>query len=196
MANKKTNKRLDSTKEYIDALQERYSKLCVVREDYSYKKPYSDVITLDEANKDFNRMMNNRRGKPSLFKDLTGYMCLKEYTQDKGVHFHTILIFDGNKVQKDAHMGDKLGEYWKELTGDKGSYHNCNRNKYKHKGVGMLHHSDTDKRKILDEYVTSYLCKTDEEQDLAPVKNNSKDRAFVRGIMPKSKSKTGRPRNK
>jgi hypothetical protein len=30
--------------------------------------------------------------------------------------------------------------------------------------------------------------------DITPVKNNSKDRAFVRGIMPKVKSKAGRPR--
>lgn len=192
--NKIVNKRLESTKEYIDALQDKYSKLCVVRVDLSYKKPHSYVITLDDANDEFNRMLNNRRGKPSVFKDQVGYMCLKEYTEDKGVHFHTVFLYDGNKVQKDAHMGDKIGEYWKELTDGKGSHFNCNRKKYKHKGVGMLHHTDTKKREILDEYVTSYLCKTDEDQDLAPVKNNSKDRAFVRGIMPKSKSKAGRPR--
>jgi hypothetical protein len=43
-------------------------------------------------------------------------------------------------------------------------------------------------------HVTSYLCKDDEEQVLTSVKGNTKDRAFVRGIMPKSKSKAGRPR--
>lgn len=195
MSNKKVvNKRLDSTKEYIDALQDKYSKLCVVRVDLAYKKPFSDEIVLDDANNDFNRMLNNRRGKPSVFKDQVGYMCLKEYTEDKGVHLHTIFLYDGQKVQKDAHMGDKIGNYWKELTEDRGSHFNCNREKYKYKGIGMLHHNDSEKREILDKHVTSYLCKDDDEQDLSSVKSNKNDRAFTRGIMPKSKSKAGRPR--
>lgn len=193
-SSKTVNKRLESTKEYIDALQKKYSKLCVVRVDLGYKKLHSDNVVLDDANDDFNRMLNNRRGKPSVFKDQVGYICLKEYTQDKGVHFHTAFLYDGNKVQKDAHMGDKIGEYWKELTNGKGSHFNCNRHKYKHKGVGMINHNDIEKRKILDKHVTSYLCKDDEEQVLTPAKGNTKDRAFVRGIMPKSKSKAGRPR--
>jgi hypothetical protein len=190
------NKRLKSTKEYIDALQEKHSKLCVVRVDLGYKKPHSKSIVLDNANKDFNRMLNNRRGKPSVFKDQVGYICLKEYTEDKGMHFHTVFLYDGNKVQKDAYMGDKIGEYWKELTDGKGSHFNCNRKKYKYKGVGIIKHTDTKKREILDKHVTSYLCKDDEKQAVVPVSNNGKDRAFVRGTIPKVKSKAGRPRKK
>lgn len=192
---KKVNKRLESTKEYIDALQNKYSKLCIVRVDLGYKKPHSDSMVLTDANSDFNRILNNRRSKPSVFKDQVGYMCLKEYTEDKGVHLHTIFLYDGNKIQKDAHMGDKIGEYWQELTRNKGSYYNCNRKKYKYKGVGILNHTDTNKREILDKHVTSYLCKDEKEQELTPVKDNTKDRAFVRGTVPKSKSNAGRPRN-
>jgi hypothetical protein len=58
----------------------------------------------------------------------------------------------------------------------------------------MLKHTDTEKRKIFDKHVVSYLHKDDDKQDLSPVKSNSKDRAFIRGIMPKSKGKIGRPR--
>ena len=197
MANKKkVNKREESTKEYMDALQDNYSKLCIVRVDLGYKKDEEGKvnISLDEANKDFNRMMNNRRGKPSIFKNQIGQMCLKEYTPKKGVHFHTVFIFDGNKVQKDAYMGDEIGKYWNELTEDRGSYYNCNRKEYKYKGVGMLNHTDTEKREIVDKHVISYLHKDDDKQSLEPVKNNKKDRAFVRGTMPKSKGKVGRPR--
>jgi len=193
---KKENKRLESTKEYTDALQDKYSKLCAVRVDLGYIEPYNKSIMLDDANDDFNHMLSNRRSKPSIFKDQVGYMCLKEYTQDKGVHLHLVLLYDGNKVHKDAHMGDKIGEYWKKLTNDRGSYHNCNRNKYKYEGIGMINHNDVEKRENFDKYVTSYLCKDDEEQDIASVKSNSKDRAFVRGIMPKKKNKSGRPRGK
>jgi len=120
-------------------------------------------------------MMNNRRGKPSIFKNQVGQLCLKEYTPDKGVHFHTVFMFDVHKVQKDAHMGDKIGEYWNELTEDKGSYFNCNRKDYKQKGLGMLDYKDSEKREIVDKYVISYLCKDDDKQNLIPVKNNKKD---------------------
>ena len=192
----KVSKRAKGGMEYLDALQEKYSKLCIVRVDFGYKKDESDKvdISLDEANKDFNRMMNNRRGKPSVFKNQVGYMCLKEYTEEKGMHFHTLFAFDGNKVQKDAHMGDELGKCWKKTTKERGSSFNCNRQDYKYKGVGMLDHTDTEKREILDKHVASYLYKDDEEQDLASVKSNDKNRAFVRGTIPKSKGNIGRPR--
>lgn len=195
MSNKqKRNKRLESAKVYMDSLQDKYSKLCIVRVDFGYKKPHSDTIVLDDANYDFNRMLNNRRSKPSVFKDQVGYMCLKEHTKAKGIHLHTIFMFDGNKVQKDAHIGDKIGEYWNELTKNRGCYYNCNRKKYKYKGIGILKHTDKEKREILDRYVTSYLCKDEKPQSLNSVKNNTKDREFVRGVQPKKKSNKGRPR--
>jgi len=193
------NKRVDSTKEYIDSLHDIYSKLNVVRVDLSYKKPHSDKITLDDANSDFNRMMNNRRSKPSVFKNQVGYVCKKEYTKNKGVHFHAVFFYDGQKVKNDVKKAMDIGDYWKEhITDKRGSYYNCNLNaevEYGEKnGVGMIDHRDSVKRKNLDKTV-GYLCK-DDHQDIAPVKSNKKDRAFVRGTIPKSKGKVGRPRSK
>lgn len=193
MAKRKEEKRIDSTKEYIDALQEKYSKLCVVRVDLSYKKPYSGTILLDEATKDLNHLFNNMRSKPTLFKDKVGYVCKKEHTDSNGVHFHVAILYDGNKVQKDAFKGDEIGKYWKQITQQKGSYHNCNRNEYEQHGIGMIDHRDSDKRKILDEKVLSYLCK--DEQNIKPVKEDAKEKAFTRGTLPKKDSKKGRPRN-
>jgi hypothetical protein len=193
------NKRLKSTKEYIDALQDKYSKLNVVRIDLAYKKPYSEEITLDDANEEFTRLLNNRRGKPSIFKHNVGYICKKEYTKDKGVHLHTAFFFDGQKVKQDTHIANELGKHWRDkTTKGRGTFYNCNQNKqeYEKIGIGMLDHKDKDKREILDEKVIVYLCKDDEKQDIAPVKSNKKDRAFVRGTMPKKKGKAGRPRKK
>ncbi|MCX6076281.1 MAG: inovirus-type Gp2 protein [Campylobacterales bacterium] len=189
---KNINKRIHSTKEYINELQANYSKLNIVRVDLAYKKPHSNNITLEDANSDLERMFNNMRSKPSIFKDKIGYICKREYTQDKGVHFHTVFIYDGQKVQKDVFKAEQIGKYWNQLTDNKGSYHNCNRNIYELNGVGMLDHSDSDKRKILDENVISYLCK--DEQTIEPIKENKKDRAFTRGTIPKSKGNIGRPR--
>jgi hypothetical protein len=195
--NKRVNKRLESTKEYIDTLQDKYSKLCVVRVDFGYKKPHSDSIVLDDANKDLERMMNNRRGKPSVFRALVGYVHKKEFSKDKGVHIHGLLLYDGQAIQKDAFKAQQLCKHWDEdITKGKGSSHNCNRNAYERKGIGMLEHSDKEKRKILDDNVLSYLCK-DDYQDIAPVKGNKNSRAFVRGTLPKTgQNKIGRPRDK
>jgi len=190
--NKNTNKRIESTKKYMDGLSKKYSKLNIVRVDLSYKKPYSDKVTLEDANKDLNRMFNNMRSKPSIFKDKIGYVCKREYTEDKGVHFHAIIIYDGQKVQKSAFKGTQIGEYWKQVTKEKGTFHNCHLNEYTRSGVGILNHNDYDKRKILDEDVISYLCK--DEQNIEPIKTNKKDRAFTRGTIPKSRGKVGRPR--
>lgn len=193
--NKNVTKRIESTKKYIDELQKEYSKLTIIREDLAYKKPYSDNITLEEANNDIARMMNNRRSKPNVFKDNIGYVFKKEFTEAKGIHIHAVFIFDGQKVQNGTYKADQIGQYWEnEITQGQGSYHNCHHNKYDRKGIGMLDHRDSDKRKILDENVIAYLCKDD--QDISPVKESKKDRAFTRGTISKSKENTGRPRGK
>ena len=191
---KKVSKREASTTHYLDKLQENNSKLNIIRVDLAYKKPYSGDITLEEANQDIERMFNNRRSKPTIFKYQIGYVCKKEYTKEKGVHFHTYFFYDGQKVQKSAFKADQIGEYWsKHITKEKGSYHNCHRNKYKNDGIGMLEHTDEEKRKNLDSAI-SYLCK--DEQDIEPLKTNKKERAFTRGTLPRSKGKVGRPRRK
>lgn len=193
--NKQNNKRLKSAIAYTDALIADNSKLNIIRVDLSYDKPYSENITLNDANNDFNRMMNNRRSKPSVFKDQEGYICKQEYTESKGIHFHTLFMYDGQKVQNSSYKADQIGKYWEEITGGKGSYHNCHRNEYDSdsNGIGLLDRKDKKKRTILVVNVLSYFCK--EEQTIEPVKNSSKDRAFKRGTIKKDQKKEGRSRS-
>ncbi|MEN5408350.1 hypothetical protein ABE185_11495, partial [Aliarcobacter butzleri] len=63
--NKKTNRRLESTKKYIDDLSKKYSKLNIVRVDLGYTKEDSKSITFEDASKDLNKMLNNTRSKPT-----------------------------------------------------------------------------------------------------------------------------------
>lgn len=192
--NAKERKRLESTKEYMDALQEKYSKLLIVRVDLAYDK--NEEVTLEQANKHFNRLLNNRRGKPSIFKHNVGYTELVEHTDEKGVHYHTAFIFDGQKVQNDFHMGEQLGKHWKDnITKGQGSYYNCNRNDYgEYHGIGMLDHSDKVKRAKTDEAL-AYLCKDDEKQDVTTVNTTDATiKQFRRGRMPQVTTKRGRPR--
>jgi hypothetical protein len=192
--NKKTSQRLESTKKYIDDLSESYSRLNIVRIDLGYTKENGKEISLEEASKDFKTMLNNTRTKPTVFNGMIGYIAKKEVTEDKGIHIHTVIIYDGQKVREDITKGTQIGEYWKNnITKGKGLFHNCNQNDYKDKGVGILDYKDKEKRKILDENVITYLCK--DEQSVDSLKTNVKDRSFTRGIAPKRNGNIGRPRS-
>ena len=192
MAIKKEKRRQKSNESYLDALQERYSKLCVVRVDLHYKKDEIDEETLEKANKDINKLLNNRRNN-SKFDDNVGYLIKTEYGEDRNVHFHTFFFYDGQKVQKDMIKAEDIGKYWTEnITHGKGTYYSCNRNDYKdNQAIGMLDYRDTEKRRNLD-YAMAYLVK--EDQSIDGLNENGK-RSIRRGTIPK-KSNMGRPRNK
>lgn len=192
--NKKTNRRLESTKKYIDDLSKKYSKLNIVRVDLGYTKEDSKSITFEDASKDLNKMLNNTRSKPTVFGAMVGYITKKELGEDKGVHIHVAIIYNGNIVREDITKAQQIGEYWKNnITKGKGVFHNCSKNEYKNKAVGVIDYKDKEKRKIFDEKVLTYLCK--DEQSIDSLKTNIKDRAFTRGIAPKKKSNAGRPRS-
>ena len=192
--NKKTNRRLESTKKYIDDLSKKYSKLNIVRVDLGYTKEDSKSITFEDASKDLNKMLNNTRSKPTVFGEMVGYITKKELGEEKGVHIHVAIIYNGNIVREDITKAQQIGEYWKNnITKGKGVFHNCSKNEYKNKAVGVIDYKDKEKRKIFDEKVLTYLCK--DEQSIDSLKTNIKDRAFTRGIAPKKKSNTGRPRS-
>ena len=194
MAISKEKRRQDSNEKYVAALQEKYSKLCVVRLDLGYKKDETNKvdITLEKANKDINRLLNNRRNN-STFDNNVGYVLKTEYGENRDIHFHSYFFYDGQKVQKDMIKGEDIGKYWSEnITNKQGTYYNCNRNDYKNNhAVGILDYRDTEKRRKLD-IAMEYLVK--DEQSIEALKENKKDRAIRRGTMPKSKGNIGRPR--
>lgn len=87
-----------------------------------------------------------------------------------------------------------LGELWQDVTDNKGIYYNCNRNKenYARSGLGLIDHTDTEKRESLN-LAVDYLCKS--EQSIDPLKETGKERSFTRGVAPRPKSNAGRPRH-
>ncbi|WP_323586136.1 YagK/YfjJ domain-containing protein [Aliarcobacter butzleri] len=195
MAFTKDKRRRISNESYLDALQEKYSKVCVVRVDLEYAKNSETnkvEITLNEANKHINRLLNNRRNN-EIFEHNIGYLMKTEYGEDRNVHFHTFFFYNGQKVQKDMIKGEDIGKYWSQnITDGKGTYYNCNRNDYKdNHAIGMLDYRDVEKRRKLD-IAMAYLVK--EEQSIEILKG--KDRAIRRGTIPKEKCTRGRPRNK
>lgn len=185
----------ESTTTYIDQLLDIYSKVQVIRVDLGYQKEHAREASLEEINQDLTHLLNNRRTKPSVFENMIGYIAKREYTEKKGPHIHTIFIYDGQKVSKDAYKGDQIGEYWKTtITDGKGIFHNCNRekDKYPECALGMIDHTDDAKRTVLKEKAIAYLYKR--EQSIDPIKQSGSERSFTRGIAPRKKSNAGRPR--
>ena len=190
------NKRAtQSATTYIDQLFDKYSKLQVIRLDLYHKKTEEGPGELKELKKDVEHLIANSRSKRSLFGDMVGRITKFENGEERGPHVHTMLFFDGHKLQKDEHRGDEIGKYFVDaITKGKGSFHNANRNKenYERCGIGMIDHTNTEKRQALLEEVLPYLTKTD--QSIDGIKASTKERAFTRGTLPRPKSKAGRPR--
>ena len=184
-----------SATDYIDQLFENHSKLQVIRLDLYHKKTADGPRELTELKQDVAHLISNSRSNKSLFGDMKGKIIKYENGDDRGPHAHTILFFDGQKLQKDAHRGDEIGKYWSEnITNGNGTYHNVNRNKemFERVGIGMIDQADTEKRQALLDIVLPYVTKTD--QSIDKIKSNPKERCFSRGAMPKPKSNAGRPR--
>src|SRR5574344_855677 len=194
MSSNTLKRRKQSTENYIDALLQNNSKLCAIRVDLKYKEPFSKDVSLDVINKDLKRMLDNRRNNKTIFGNNLGYIIKKEVSGNGNLHLHAIFLEDGSKVQKAAYKADQIGKYWsEEITKGKGCYVNCNRNKYDIDGIGMIDYKDEEKIKALKENAVSYFYKTN-KQSIDELKSNTKERAIVRGTIPKPKSKAGKPR--
>jgi len=188
------NKRLSSTRRYINNLLEVYSKINIVRIDIAYKKPYSDNINLEEAYSDLNHMINNTRSNKTVFGHMVGYIIKREYTVDRGMHFHVVFIFNGQKMQKDVYKAEQIGEYWIKVTDNRGSYHNCNRNEYKDTAIGMINYYDYEKIEALINKAVGYFCK--DTQSISDLIESKRYKAFTKGVAPKVNKSVGRPRTK
>ena len=190
----KPKKRLISAGEYIDELFNVSSKLQVLRVDLFYQYDAAGDISAEDAKADLQHLLNNRRNKPSLFKNNIGYIWKLEWGPEKGYHFHLIFFYKGRELWKDAYWASLIGEYWKDrITKGRGGYFNCNasKDKYHRLGIGMIDRKDLAKRKILLEDVVGYFTKTD--QFLRAVKLGNGD-CFGKGEPPQ-KSNAGRPRD-
>lgn len=146
----------------IHQLQQRYRQLMIVRVDFLMREEYQQQTSIFDIHAYRARLWNNRRSKSSIFQHCLGWIWGLEWTMDCGYHLHCLFIFNGREVQRDSWYGDQIGDYWvNTITQGKGCYHNCNRDNYRHKGVGKLHVSDAEKLANLQQYVIPYLAKDD-----------------------------------
>lgn len=184
-----------SVHRYINQLHDQNSKLLVLRVDLGYTKEHGKDMKLADIKRHAKHMLDNRRSNLTLFEHQVGYVMKFEHTPAKGPHVHTLFLYDGQQVIKDAYLADLLGRYWcKRITDGKGVYHSCNRDKtvYDQCGIGMIDHTDIDKRMALMDKVVPYMLKP--EQSIANIKDTGDERSVTKGVITSRKKNAGRPR--
>ena len=144
---------------YCNSLFHVYSRLLVVRVDFHYQPEFYDELSPERVIDDREAFLRSIKRE---FKWLVGLGWKLEYESQRKFHYHFVFFFDGNKARQDILLGQFLGECWVRITGDIGSYHNCNYEdkNYPEKYLGMIHYSDERKRRALRRVV--YLTKNDE----------------------------------
>lgn len=195
------NKQKNAYKNYrsamslLDALFERYARLCIVRLDLFYKYEPGQQVPFARAALDIRALLDQKKSHPA-FKHYLSHIGKMEYGREKGIHYHFIFIFDGSKVQADVVRAKLIGDLWQnEITQGDGRYHNCNKDKDKNYGVrcgvGMVHHAEEDKRKNLNSAI-GYITKSSQ---YLMGKLKPRSRLFYRGLVPAANvSGVGRPR--
>lgn len=135
-----------SLQEYLSYLFNHYAKLLVVRVDLGYLKETVNQVDIYSFNNHLKTLRDLISNKKTCFEHLEGHAWAIEQGFDRGFHCHLLLIYQGNKRQKDTYLGQKVGEKWQAITGGLGSYFNCNDPAYKKKftynhqlGLGMVH---------------------------------------------------------
>ncbi|WLG78936.1 inovirus-type Gp2 protein [Pseudomonas sp. FP1911] len=201
------NKNCSELLKYIDALFARYSRLLVLRIDFSYGKGKLEVEDFSEPrdrlsllNLVSEKIVKHRAGLISYLKNkcpglgMVGYVWKLEYGREKGHHYHMMFFLDGAKVRQDIVVAKRIGEYWNNVvTQGKGLYYNCNgdKNKYKYCGVGMINYSDAEALHNLKRAAV-YLTKVDRYISACMPGNK---RTFGKGGVPKASERSvGRPR--
>jgi hypothetical protein len=177
---------------YVEALFARYSRLLVIRIDLGYLMAHRG-IGVETAQADLRHLLNNRRNNGIFKEKLVGYIWKLEYAELRGHHFHVVLFFDGAKSYKDAHIAERVGQYWVEITNGRGNFYNCNRRKHEYVrcGIGMVSHDD----RVMRENLLMAIAYLTKSEQLVRLRRDKHVRAIGRGEMPKvGHSGLGRPR--
>lgn len=177
-------------KRLINKLISKFSKLLVIRIDFSIYRKFE--ITLELMKTYLSIFLKKLHTPNDKVPPIVGYIWKLEYGIQKGYHYHFIFFMDGNLYKQDTYFADLLGDLWRKITQDKGTYHSCNHNKaaYKKLAIGMLVHNDQEKVDVLFS-VVDYITKVDQ---FIIEKMLSNYRTFGYSTRKYEKRKAGRPR--
>jgi len=97
---------------YIENLFLTHSNLWWIRAELFYSSEYEPKIDLRQAKSDLARLLNNRRNKPSLFANSVGLLWTLHCAPEKGLFFHVIFFYAGEKPTSESALSSQIGQYW------------------------------------------------------------------------------------
>lgn len=176
-----------SIRDLIQSLFMVHNRIIVVRLDFGLKERKEDLPFINSC---FNRLLDRLE---YYRKEYLGYICTREYKEQKGIHLHCFMFLDGNKVRNEKEFVENVRRMWGKYT-TKGfekddnewinGYVYC-RNYDKHKlpdegeCLGLVKYTDVltiEKLVVL----SKYLIKDISERDwLVKTGNNPKSRLFT-----------------
>ncbi|HAV5011163.1 TPA: inovirus Gp2 family protein [Acinetobacter baumannii] len=162
----------------LEEILKSYSAVLVVRVDLAY------VVSPDIEQVDNDLETLRRKIKRSEYgKDILLLVWALEQGEKKGYHCHIALIFNERKRTSAWSIAKAVGELWKDVTRDDGSYFNCHDRRYLKQyeeldtvGIGIIY-SEVDYQVRKMRSTLSYLARPEKEQYLR-VKTMRKMRSF------------------
>ncbi|MDV7646339.1 inovirus-type Gp2 protein [Acinetobacter baumannii] len=173
------NEKLNAAKldNRLKEILKSYSAVLVVRVDLAY------AVSPDIEQVDNDLEILRRKIKRSEYGDVLLLVWALEQGERKGYHCHIALIFNERKRTSAWSIAKVVGELWKDVTGDDGSYFNCHDRRYLKQyeeldtlGVGIIY-SEVDYQVRRMRSTLSYLARPEKEQYLR-VKITRKMRTF------------------
>lgn len=165
------NDRNNSSKKLINSLFDHHGRILALRMDFGYRLDRQHSLQYVCMHRDrLIRLISTKNQK--IGEALLGYIWKLEYGFDKSYHLHMLILLDGNQLQRDVVLGERIGECWNnDITGGDGTYYNCNafKDKYKKLGIGKIEHYEIEKRHNLIEECANYLTKHDHYMPIVKV---------------------------
>lgn len=180
--NERRNK--DSLREKVTEAINHYSKSEVVRVDLSYLQEHQELVSIEDFYDDIELLRKKIGKRKEPFDQLVDYAWALEQGETKGYHCHLLLIFNGHKKQSAWGIAKKVGELWKEITGNLGRYFNCQDPdqvdryaKLNILGVGRIHRNNNAEVSRFLSAVT-YLVRPEKEAQYLRIKPFFKMRTY------------------
>ncbi len=181
--------------ECVDTILAKHSRIVIARVDFRYGKTQNPELAQVKA--DLITCLRYLKRTSNL--RILGYLWKLEFAEKTGYHYHCFFFLDGRKHSQDIKLAQQIGEVWKRVIGDEGTYYNCNidahNGKYKDVGIGTLHRSDKQKYEYLikairyitkrDQFIVHKRIKQDEENE----QNLRNDKAYFIRVFGKNIAK-------
>lgn len=187
-----------SIRDLIQSLFMVHNRIIVVRLDFGLKERKEDLPFINSC---FNRLLDRLE---YYHQEYLGYICSREYKEQKGIHLHCFMFLDGNKVKNEKEFVENVRRMWgrystKGLEKDDNEVNESCKRRVKDWINGYVYCRNYDKNKLPDEgeclglvkytdvlaieklvVLSKYLIKDISDRDwLVKTGNNPKSRLFT-----------------